>query len=452
MSLRERAEIRRATLAARRALEELDAAGAEELARLYGAAAERLRAAIARAAAGDGNLSLVEMRQVLAQVETILAQVTELRNATVSAGLSHAAALGAGAVLGTAAAMPVATEAVSFVRHFVAADGLMLSDRLWRIDRAAKAAIAEAIELAVIQGHGSAEAAREFLARGREVPPEVAARLGAANAARLGDQAAELMTGRGESALYQAHRVFRTEINRAHGEAYMAGAEDHPDFAGFRFLLSPAHPKHDICDLLAAQNLHGLGPGVYPSREKCPWPAHPNTLSYVEVVYRDEITDADRAGKETPMAALERLPAAVRAGVLGKGKAELFNEGRLRQGMIRAPLSKVAARIARTESSVAGQPPDTYAIAHAGGAHHGFLLRQRELPDHLIEKGMRSLQGQIDRHERWIAHPEEKVGKDWPPERVADLVEKKWPKDIARQQAQLEILGGIMKERKDGTG
>ena len=36
----------------------------------------------------------------------------------------------------------------------------------------------------------------------------------------------------------QVERVFRTEINRAHGEAYMAAGEGTPGFAGWRFLLS----------------------------------------------------------------------------------------------------------------------------------------------------------------------------------------------------------------------
>jgi hypothetical protein len=33
----------------------------------------------------------------------------------------------------------------------------------------------------------------------------------------------------------------------------------------------------------------------------------PNTFSFIVVVFEDEITDADRAGKETPMEALGRL-------------------------------------------------------------------------------------------------------------------------------------------------
>jgi hypothetical protein len=101
------------------------------------------------------------------------------------------------------------------------------------------------------------------------------------------------------------------------------------------------------CDLLASQNLYGLGRGVYPDAKRCPWPAHPNTLSFVEMVFDDEVTAADKAGKETPMQAMARLPADVRDGVLGKTKATYFDQGLLGQGSIRSKLKAVDARMAR---------------------------------------------------------------------------------------------------------
>ncbi len=47
----------------------------------------------------------------------------------------------------------------SIVRRFVAEDGLQLSDRAWRLDRHARDIIVNAIEMAVIQGHGATQAA-----------------------------------------------------------------------------------------------------------------------------------------------------------------------------------------------------------------------------------------------------------------------------------------------------
>jgi hypothetical protein len=113
------------------------------------------------------------------------------------------------------------------------------------------------------------------------------------------------MTGQG-SALSHARRIFRTELNRAHGTAYQNSIEHTPGVVGTCFLLSPAPPKPDICDLHAAANLHGLGAGVYPPGQN-PWPAHPNTLSYVVAVFAEDVSDADKAGRETLAEAAARL-------------------------------------------------------------------------------------------------------------------------------------------------
>ena len=104
------------------------------------------------------------------------------------------------------------------------------------------------------------------------------------------------------------------------------------------------------CDLLAAQNLYGLGAGVYPDAKTCPWPAHPNTLSFVEMVFADEVSAADQAGKETVTDAMGRMSPEVREGILGVEKAELFEAGKVKPWMIRSPLYAVKERLARTAS------------------------------------------------------------------------------------------------------
>lgn len=346
------AAIKRATAAAQRDMDKLDSASLKELKQLYQQAAADIQAHIARHAGGDDNLALQELQSLLAQVNARLNTLAQARDALLDGGMAEAAGLGvrpfvvaAGeAALTSGAAMRINQEAVRFVQSFIAEDGLQLSDRIWRLDRHAREAVTGAIEQAVIQGHGAVQAAREFLARGEAVAGEIAAKMNAANAGKIGKAAADALTGTG-SPMDNAMRLMRTEINRAHGEAYIKGALDHPEAVGLRFLLSPSHPQPDQCDLHAAANLYGLGPGVYPSREKCPWPAHPNTLSYVEVVFRDEVSDADKAGKETPMQALDRLTPAQQRGVLGAHKHEAYKEGKLRQGMIRAPWRAVKRRI-----------------------------------------------------------------------------------------------------------
>lgn len=346
------AAIKRATAAAQRDMDKLDSASLNELKQLYQQAAADIRAQIARHAGADDNLALQELQSLLAQVNARLNTLAQARDALLDGGMAAAAGLGvrpfvvaAGeAALTSGAAMRINQEAVRFVHSFIAEDGLQLSDRIWRLDRHAREAVTGAIERAVIQGHGAVQAARDFLARGEGVPGEVAAKMNAANAGRIGKAVTAVLTGESGTPMDNALRLFRTELNRAHIEAYRNGASQHPDAVGTRFKLSPSHPQHDICDLHAAANLYGLGPGVYPFG-KSPLPAHPNTLSYEEVVFKDEVSAADRAGKETAMQALDRLTPAQQRGVLGAHKHEAFKEGKLTQGMIRAPWRAVQKRI-----------------------------------------------------------------------------------------------------------
>lgn len=347
MSSAERAAIKRATLAAQRDMDALDARSLKRLKQTYIEAAANIAARIRSHAGADDNIALQELQGLLAQVNAMLDALSRVRDSALDTGLNEAAALGTRplqATVGAAASMRINAQAVRFVGSFIAEDGLQLSDRIWRLDRHAREAVGNAIERAVIQGHGAVQAAREFLANGQAVPGEVSAKINAANAGGIARAAAAALTGIG-SPMDNALRLFRTELNRAHGEAYIEASLSHPETAGVRFKLSPAHPQHDICDLHADANLHGLGPGVYPDRESCPWPAHPNTLSYVEVVFKDEISAADRAGKETPMQALDRLTPAQQRGVLGAHKHEAFKEGKLTQGMIRSPWRAVQKRI-----------------------------------------------------------------------------------------------------------
>lgn len=357
------AAIRRASQAARNAMQALDAEGVAELERIYGGAADEVRALIERAAAaGGGRVRLEQMRELLERVEAVLQALAQAGAQVVEDSVQEAAELGVRpltvpglAATGRAPAAPVVDgmqavqlvdEAVSFAMNFHGQDGLALSDRLWRVDRGAREAVMGRIEQAVVQGHGADRAAADFVMRGQPVPEATRMAQEAAGAAQL-VQAADYLRDAPGGALAAATRVFRTEVNRAHGEAYMAAAARAPGFVGFRFLLSPRHPRPDICDLFARQNVHGLGPGVYPDRQSCPWPAHPNTISFVVAVFEGEVGEAERAGRETTMQALERLSPEIRAGALGQTKADYFDQGLLTRGMVRSRLRDVDQRLAR---------------------------------------------------------------------------------------------------------
>lgn len=333
-----------ATLRAHAAVERLDADALADLIRLYKAAAQEIGRRIRAAAGRDETVSIAEMRRLRDQVEAILAALSAQRDQMIIGNMTIAANYGVAPWDTVAVAQKqtlpvsvaqrqVAQRAVAFVRNFIAQDGLQLSDRLWRADRAGRDLIINTIERAVVMGQSATEAARDLLVRGAPLTGDISNKLKGAGAARLSNQVEALMAGEG-GPLHKATRLMRTEINRAHGEAYMMGGEDHPDFGGWIYKLSAAHPRPDICDLLAAQNLYGLGPGVYPNREVLPWPAHPNTLSFIATKWKDQVTEKDRAGKETQAEALGRLSAEKREGVLGKSRAEAFNEGGFRRDML----------------------------------------------------------------------------------------------------------------------
>ena len=255
-----RAAIKRASQQARNAMQMLDRDTVDALQALYTDAADQVRAAILARVDGSDTVPVNQLRALLRQMEDLIDDLAIRRDALMAQGLEEAAALGvrpytlpgvaatgrAGqAVLSSEAAMRVSEEAAAFVKIFTAADGLTLSGRLWRLNQGAKEALTRAIGQAVVSGWDAQRAAAQFMYSGQTVPADVAARLKGAKAGAL-ERAADLLTGDGGE-VWKAERVFRTEINRAHGTAYMQGAEKTPGFGGFRYLLSPQHPKPDVC-------------------------------------------------------------------------------------------------------------------------------------------------------------------------------------------------------------
>ncbi len=90
-----------------------------------------------------------------------------------------------------------------------------------------------------------------------------------------------------------------------------------------------------------------------------------------------------------------------------------------------------------------------YEEAKAGGKHAGFWLAHRDLPSENIRKGIKSLEKQVEKHRTWIKNPSLKVPnfRRLDPRHQRDLVENRWPNDIARQLELILILEGLLKER-----
>lgn len=356
-----KATIKRASARARMQVRNLDARIQQEVERIYQVAAEDLRQAIQSYADNTGTVRLQSLQQLLAQVNNRLDVMAQSRDALLDDALADAASLGVRAYTGAisdAFLTRASDEALRFVSNFIDQDGLQLSDRLWRLNNGAQQMVGDAIKQAVIQGHSASQAVNDFLRRGQPVPADVADKLGLAGADRMARVTGDQLLRADGNARQNALRVFRTEINRAHGEAYMLGGEEHPDFGGWKFLLSPRHPRTDICDMHASVNRYGLGPGVYPTREAVPWPAHPNTLSFVEIVFSDEITDEDRAGKEDRIDWLNRQPGHIQEGVLNsRAKRAALQRDLLRENEIATPWRVLRQRYERRGIDVSDLRP-----------------------------------------------------------------------------------------------
>jgi hypothetical protein len=89
-----------------------------------------------------------------------------------------------------------------------------------------------------------------------------------------------------------------------------------------------------------------------------------------------------------------------------------------------------------------------YEIAKNGGKHAGMLKNYKEKPVSMIERAIRSMKKQIDLHESWIKNPHLKLKSNEDQRRVSALVNKKWPEDILRIKAEVDVLRGLLQERK----
>jgi hypothetical protein len=325
----------------------LDKASLSTLDELYRAAVEEIQGMLVAAAGAAGIVSAASVPTVLLLANARLAALNSERDAVLNHAIDKAAEIGVTpfrAAVNPAQLSAVQQEAAQGVREYVAPDKLKLSDRIWRLDRNAEEIVNRSVRGAVIRGEGASQAATDLLAKGMAPPADLALAKTASAATNIGKTVeAGLMTGRG-APRDNALRVMRTEINRAHTTAYQKGAAAAPGSVGTKFMLSPRHPRVDICDMHARANLHGLGPGVYP-HGRSPLPAHPNTLSFEVIVYQDEVTEADKAGKTTVVDFLKTVPAKDRKGILGANKNEAFEAGKLSTGMVRSRWKDVRNRI-----------------------------------------------------------------------------------------------------------
>lgn len=102
---------------------------------------------------------------------------------------------------------------------------------------------------------------------------------------------------------YNADRIAVSEINNARGEAEIQHSLRDPMVRATKWNRSPAHSDIDECDVLATQDLYGLGGGVYPVMRTPPI-AHPFCMRELTTVTRDP----SRFGEPKPHPRLQQSP------------------------------------------------------------------------------------------------------------------------------------------------
>ena len=164
-------------------------------------------------------------------------------------------------------------------------DGLQFSSRIWRMDRDTREGINSTIMQDLADKKSAWQLAKDlesFLGAGKDCPRWTYARLNSVASVdkAKGDLSGLLsndpVTGSGcggKGVSYNALRLARTEIQRAHHDANDNRMAAMPWIEQERIVLSGSHPEHDICDDVVAGGEDGKG--IYP-KGTIKLPLHPH--------------------------------------------------------------------------------------------------------------------------------------------------------------------------------
>jgi hypothetical protein len=144
-------------------------------------------------------------------------------------------------------------------------NGYRLSDRVWNTSIHTRSRIDALLEYEISRGTSAVEMAElveRYLTPG----------------ARLG----RTSTPYGTEGSYAARRLARTEITANAGRATVNSSAANPFVQAIQWVLSPSHPKVDICDDYARGGPNG--DGVYPIAQLPQYPPHPFCLCHLRPV------------------------------------------------------------------------------------------------------------------------------------------------------------------------
>ena len=176
-------------------------------------------------------------------------------------------------------------EALAAARQRVYSDRLNLSQRIWRLENGGLNDIRGLLSSAFVERTNAADLARRIeaqLGANQDLPrwtEDRLYRMDARQRARSTDGLLRDPAQRREGISYNALRLARTELQYAHHAVATEIARHAPWVLKRNVVLSPTHPKIDICDELVSQNPHPKDAELLP--------AHPNCLCRYEDVVMD---------------------------------------------------------------------------------------------------------------------------------------------------------------------
>lgn len=170
-------------------------------------------------------------------------------------------------------------------------DSLNLSARVWNIERDGRQAIADVILRGVANQSSAWEVAQEleqFLGANQDCPRWTSTRLYGRTKSQISQGDTTGLVSHpcdGQGVAYNALRLARTEIQKAHALATDKVMAMQPWVEQEQVHLSEAHPEPDICDEVVSGGEGGKG--IY-DVGTIELPLHPNCLCYKTAVLMDE--------------------------------------------------------------------------------------------------------------------------------------------------------------------
>jgi hypothetical protein len=167
-----------------------------------------------------------------------------------------------------------------------------LSGRIWRIDGEGRTAINNALMKGIADGDSAWNIAKnleEFLGAGQDCPRWTSTRLyGRTASEKSAGDTTGLLAGNdcdGRGVSYNALRLARTEIQKAHALATDKVLAAQPWVEQEQCHLSASHPEADECDDVISNG--EKGEGIYPVGT-IEYPLHPHCFCYKTAVLMDE--------------------------------------------------------------------------------------------------------------------------------------------------------------------